>query len=585
MATRTRLLRVDLTRRSVTSEAVPESYRERFLGGKGLGARYLYEEVPAGVDPLGAENALMFMLGPLSGYLPGETRYAVVTKSPLTGTFLDSYGGGTVPATLAGTLDEHLGILVTGRADEPLALVVEDGGVRLESATAVWGADARAVDAHYDGAVACIGPPGERGVEFATIAADGGDHHAGRGGAGAVMGSKRLKALVVRGDPADETDLSELHTEYTERLRQEDTSQWYATSETLETVDFANEAGVLASRGWQDHRFDGAEDIGIERAREAATGREHEDDAVPGGFRVETDDGETVPRGATPMTLGAGLGIADFDAVATLGETCDRLGVDVISAGNAVAWAIRASQEGYLDRDLSFGDEEATRRLIEEIAYRSTPLGDALAEGVDTAAATFGGDDLVPTVKGMELPAYDPRTVISQGLAYGTSDRGACHRRSRPVETAVFEPRPETPLDLARNVVTEQNIRSVLWSLVVDDFAGAPMIETLGADWLSAVGIERTPRDLHETGERVWNLTRLFNVREGFGRNDDEMPTMLVESAPDGRPGVLSADGYDALLDAYYAARGWNERGIPTAETLDRLGLLELADAETPVAE
>ncbi|MDG5775620.1 aldehyde ferredoxin oxidoreductase C-terminal domain-containing protein [Haloarculaceae archaeon H-GB2-1] len=579
---RSRILRVDLSAEHVESEPIPEAWRRQFLGGKGLGARYLYEEVSAGTDPLGPENALLFLLGPVSGYLPGETRYGVVTKSPLTGAFLDSYGGGTVPEKLSGALDDHVGLLVTGEADRPVTIRVEDDDATLEPATDLWGADAREVEAAFpDAGVACVGPPGEHAVKFATIASDGGEHHAGRGGAGAVMGAKRLKALVVHGEQPE--GLADLREEYAGRLNRDALSQWFVTSETVETIDFANEVGVLATRGWQESEFEGADDIGIESVKEAATGREREDDPVPGGFRVETDDSESVPRGATAMTLGAGLGIGDFDAVAALGETCDRLGVDVISAGNAVAWAIRATEEGLVDRDIDFGDDEGARQLIEEMATRSTPLGDALADGVESAAERFGGENLVPTIKGMEMPSYDPREVVSQALAYGTSDRGACHRRSRPVETAVFEPDPDDPVDVARNVVTEQNIRATLWSLVADDFAGEALWETLGAEWLDAVGLSYTPAELHETGERIWNLTRLFNVREGFARVDDEVPEMLVQTG-DGA-GLLTRDAYDDLLSAYYAVRGWDEDGVPTATTLDRLGLLETVDEETPVGK
>jgi len=179
---------------------VPESWRRQFVGGKGLGARYLYEELPPGADALGPENVLFFGLGPVSGLLPGENRFAAVTKSPLTGTFLDSYAGGSFPPRLAGALEGHLGLLVEGAADEPVRIEVEDGAATVESAT-TWGAETPETCRAHDGAVACIGPAGEQQVAFATIASDEGEHHAGRGGAGAVMGSKRLKAVVARGEP------------------------------------------------------------------------------------------------------------------------------------------------------------------------------------------------------------------------------------------------------------------------------------------------------------------------------------------------------------------------------------------------
>jgi aldehyde:ferredoxin oxidoreductase len=373
------------------------------------------------------------------------------------------------------------------------------------------------------------------------------------------MGSKRLKAVVAHGEPP--AALADLRAEYERRYTEGPTGRWLAASETLETVDFAAETGVLSSRGWSGRGFDGADEVGIEAAREAAHGREREDESVPGGFRVRTAAGETVPRGATAMTLGAGLDIDDFDAVAELGEVCNRLGMDLISAGNAVAWAARASEAGVLDEAYEFGDPEGARALLEAIAARDGEVAEALAEGVADAAARLGGSGLVPTVKGMELPAYDPRGAASMALAYATSDRGGCHRRARPVEREPFEG-PFTPAEAAAAVIDAQDTRAVRWSLVADDFTGETLADD-GAEWLAAVGAPTG--GLADAGERVWNLVRLFNLREGFDRADDRLPEPLD-------PSDLGTD-FEALLDAYYAARGWTDDGVPTAETLARLDL------------
>jgi len=568
-----RILRADLSAERVVSEPVPERWRRDYLGGKGLGARYLYEELAPGTDPLGPGNALLFVLGPLTGALPGEQRYAAVTKSPLTGAFLDSYAGGTFPARLAGSLADHLGVLVTGRAEAPVRLVVGDGDARLEPAE-TWGDDAVETARHFpDASVACIGPAGENRVAYATIASDEAEHHAGRGGAGAVMGSKRLKAVVAHGDPpAVPEAVAALRDRETERFAASDTGRWLAASGTLETVDFADEAGVLAARGWQERGFDGAGDVGIEAAEAAASGREH-DGPIPGDFRVDTAAGETVPRGATGMSLGAGLGIDEFDAVAELGEWCNRFGLDLIDGGNGVAWAVRAAEAGLVDRELSFGDPDGARRLLREIATRESALGDALADGVEAAAATFGGEGLVPSVKEMSLPAYDPRGAASMALAYATSDRGGCHRRARPVEREPFDG-PWAPDRAAEAVVAAQDARALRWSLVADDFAGESL--AVGA-WLDALGVPHD--DVGTVGERVWTLVRLFNVREGFDRSDDSLPTAFAGS--DG----VDRDRFEAMLDAYYAARGWDETGLPTRETLARLDLEGVVDAPTSVAE
>lgn len=584
---RDHVIRVDLSTRTVRRERVPERWRRQFLGGKGLGARYLYEDLEANAAPLGPANVLGFMLGPLSGYLPGETRYAAVTKSPLTGGFLDSYAGGQFPARLAGARPNCLGILVTGRADSPVAVRIDESGVEIVAANDIAGAETDAVgDAFPDAAVACIGPAGEAMVRYATIASDGGDHHAGRGGAGAVMGSKNLKAIAVRGEPMQPTgELSRLHREYAEAYQEHDTGRWLRAGATIESLDFADETGLLATRGWQEMGFDESDAIGVEAAAESALEREYPDGDHPGGFRVETGDGDTVPRGGTAMTLGAGLGIDDFADVARLGSLCDRLGTDVISVGNAVAWAIRAADAGHVDLAISFGDVDAAAALIERIATRDGPIADALADGVAVAADRYGGEAFVPTVKSMAVPSYDPRRAGSMALAYATSDRGACHRRARPFEREVFD--EEWSLrDQVRAVVTAQNARSVLWSLPTDDFLG-DVFDDLGAEWLTALGRPADSSELYRLGERVWTLVRLFNVREGFDREDDSLPSVFRDPPADahGRSGAIDPDEFERALDRYYAARGWGPNGWPLAGTLERLELADVVDDETPLGD
>ena len=590
------LLRVDLTRRTVERERVPERWRRRFLGGKGVGARYLYEALEPGTDPLGPANVLGFVLGPLSGYLPTEPRYAGVTKSPLTGGFLDSYAGGRFPAVLAGARPACLGVFVSGRAEEPVAVEVRPDGSEIRPVEHLAGADAEAVAAAFpDAAVAGVGPAGDAEVRYATIASDGGDHHAGRGGAGAVMGSKKLKAVAVHGEPVEPTgDLAALRERHAEAYREHDTGRWLAAGATIESLDFAEETGLLAARGWQETGFDGSDGLGIEAAEAAAVEREYPEGDHPGGFRIAGEDGETVPRGAVPMTLGAGLGIDDFEAVARLGGLCDRLGIDVISAGNAVAWAIRAAEAGHLDADLdvSFGDADAVAALLDRVARRADPLADALADGVAAAAETYGGGELVPTVKSMAVPSYDPRRAGSMALAYATSDRGGCHRRARPFEEEVFDEQWALDRQVAA-VTTAQDVRSVLWSLPADDFLGETF-EDLGAEWLAALGRSYTPEELYRVGERVWTLVRLFNVREGFDRDDDSLPAVFQEpldrsKGGDGRsqepPARVDPEAFERALDRYYAARGWGPEGRPTAATLARLALDDVVDEETPVAD
>jgi aldehyde:ferredoxin oxidoreductase len=583
---RDQVLAVNLTTGTVEREPVPEPWRRRYLGGKGIGARYLYERLDAGTDPLGPANLLAFVVGPLSGYLPGEQRYAVVTKSPLTGGFLDSYSGGGFAEALCGALADCLGVLVTGRADRPVRLVLEDGSGRIEP-TDSWGADTVETAEGVEGAVACVGPAGEAGVRYATVAADGGEHHAGRGGAGAVMGAKRLKSVVARGrSPEPGPALDDLGERYRRAYADHDAGTWQAAGGTVESVDFANAVGALATDGWQRRSFEGIEGVGVEAASDAADGRES--GIVPGDFRFETDDGDVVVRGAAPMSLGAGLGIDDIEAVADLAGVCDRLGIDVIDAASAVAWTMRATEVGLVECPVAFGDAEGAAALIEavvtgegRVARTAMPgLLPALARGVDAASERFGGAAFVPTVKSMALPSYDPRGSPGMALAYATSDRGACHRRARPVEREVLDGRWSVA-DRVRTVVGEQTIRSVLWSLIIDDFVGETMWENLGREFLGAVGRSYTTAELARVGERIWTLTRLFNAREGFDRSDDSLPATLARAADDG--GRVDPAAFEVTLDAYYRARGWGPNGLPTRETVERLDLTAVVDDETPL--
>lgn len=575
------LLHVDLSSAEISWESVPTRWTRRFLGGKGLGARYLYDAVGPETDPLAPENALLLLVGPLTGYLPDDGRFAAVTKSPLTGLFLDSYAGGSFGPALRATFPDAAGIVITGQSTDPQVLDLRDGIPTLVPGEELADAKTDEVDAAYpDAAVLCVGPAGEAGVSFATIASDGGAHHAGRGGAGAVMGTKGLKAVVLdrKSPEPPNADIERLREETREAFAESPYGRAYRTAGTLETVEFADELSMLPTRGWQDRTFDGAADLGLDAVEAVAEDREEADETFPGDFRVRIGDYETVIRGGTPIALGAGLGFDDFDAVSALGATCDRLGIDVISGGNVVALAILASRAGHLDRDLAFGDIESVRTLMEEIGYRETALGDTLADGVDVAASELDLPDAIPTVKAMAVPSFDPRGAPAMALAYATSDRGACHRRSVPATVEAFRG-AWTSEDLARAIADEQDRRALHWSLIVDDVTD-PMIGDLGRRWLDALGLSIDREALSLIGTRTWTMTRLFNVREGVDRDADALPELFRQ----GRDG-LDPDTFRRTLERYYAVRGWDRSGRPTRPLLERLGLLEIVDDDQQVGE
>lgn len=578
-----RILYVNLSDEEVTSQRIPDMWQQKYIGGKGLGARYLYEELSAEVDPLDPDNCLLFMRGPLSGMLPGETRYAAITKSPLTGGFLDSYSGGTFASRLTTALGEHMGVIITGQASEMSVLRLRDGEASIYSAPELEGLNTVELSQHFeDTSVAGIGPAGEHQVSYATIASEYGEHQAGRGGAGAVMGSKRLKAVIADGPEPDPHP--ELTAYYRDQYLESDTGKWQSASGTVETIDFADEVGVLSTRGWQEGTFENAEELGVQTIQELANEREH-NDPVPGGYRLETEDGPFVPRGATAMSLGAELGLDEFDAVKELGQACDRLGIDVISAGNVIAWAVLAANEGHIDRNLKFGDHDALQSLLSTIATRETTLGDVLADGVNQAATEYGGKTLIPTIKAMDSPPYDPRGSISMALAYATSDRGACHRRALPVETEAFDRDNWTVMDRVNSVIEEQTINAVLWSLIADSFVGEAISTDLGAALLNELGYQYDPVDLLNVGRRTWTTTRLFNIREGFDRTDDQLPRKFTQPLQGGPAdgSTVTDDEFEILLQLYYHLRGWSSDGRPTDQVLQDLQITDLPDEDTPI--
>ena len=565
------VLRVDLTERAVTAEDIPEPWRRSFIGGKGLGVRYLFEMLNPDIDPLGSANVLCLFRGPFSGYLPGETRFAAITKSPLTGIFVDSYSGGSFADAFVDALGAHVGIIIEGVADEPVTVHLEGGEVEIDETPALWGSDVRELDASLDGAVAGIGPAGESLVRFATIATDGGDHHAGRGGTGAVMGSKRLKAIVARGEPSANPELEAIRARYEERFHDHPEGRAHRASGTLETVDAADELGVLPTMGWRAGRFDGADAIGIDAIQSRADGREASGSEVEGDFQV----GDVVPRGGLGIALGANLGIGDLDEVMHLARLCDTLGMDFIETGNAVAWAMLASEEGVIDRTVRFDAVEDASQLIEEIATRSSRLGELLAAGIDRAASRLGGANLVPTVKSMSAASYDPRRAPSMALAFATSDRGACHRRSHPVFAEVTGTNWDDN-DRITAVINEQNRSSLLWSYIVDDVTAPAFEADLGIEYFDAIGVDITSGELERIGERVWTLTRLFNIREGVTRDDDNLPKVFTQPIDTGGDhATIDRLAFARLLSHYYERRGWTQEGVPTASLCESLGLVE----------
>lgn len=595
------LLRVNLSEGTVETEEVPKDYRDRFISGKGLGAAYLLDELEAGVDPLSEENELILMFGPLTGHAPGTSRYAAVTKSPLTGTYVDSYSGGHFPSMFRFAMPSYLGVVFEGKADEPVYLDVNEGEVELRDASDLWGMDARETARQFDGRntkVAAIGPAGENLVKFATISSDEASHHAGRGGVGAVMGSKNLKAVVATGTKPDDSHLQDLRIEHMQRLGKSDETSWARNGGTELIVDWTQSVGALPNHNWTKGTLDDVDTLNID-AFEPGHLRPDSCYSCPVACGHVTDFSDTDVDGAFPDAsvawgpeyetigmMGSNTDITDVTGVTELADRADRLGMDTISLGNVISWLMEASEKGFVDYDISFGDAHAAVEVVERVARREG-IGDALAEGAAGAAEQLcpGNDEAreaAVEVKGLELPAYDPRASYSMALAYATSDRGGCHQRAFPIGSDALggERDPFDTEGHAEETISLQNEGALGYSMVACDFTAYSYERS--AEWLNELGYDIDLERVEDVGERAWTMTRLFNVREGFNRDDDTLPERLKTPLQEGGPADgnhITEEEFETMLNEYYELRGWDEEGRPTEETLARLDIDDFASA------
>ena len=597
-----KILWVDLTSGQSRIEPLDPQLAADYIGGRGLGTKLLYDLLPPGTDPLAPQTPLIFAAGPLNGSgAPLSGRYELVTRSPLTGTVLSSNSGGrfAVDLRLAG-LDA---IVITGAAASPCYLWVEDGRAELRDATHLWGLDSHQTterlraETHPRAGVACIGPAGENGVLFASVMNDR-DRAAGRGGSGCVMGSKRLKAVVVHGSQraplagqeAFDAAKRQARTALGEAPVTKNSLKEFGTAVL---VNLINEYGGLPTRNFQQGHFDDAASVSGETLKETIF--EHSvacascTVACGRATRTAQRSGEG-PEYETIWAFGPMCGVRDLEVIAEANYTANEMGFDTITAGSTIACAMELWERGAFDEalkeqirrdvggDLVFGNAAAVRRCVELIG-RKEGFGALLAEGSARLAARFGWPDLSMSVKGLELPAYDPRAFRAMSLSLATSSRGGCHLRAYLIgPEAMSTPNPVDRFSLAGKaelVRLYQDLSAVVDSMGMCIFTSFALNPDHYARLLSAVtGVERSTDETLAIGERIWNLERLFNLREGFGRQDDTLPQRLLrEPLPGGHSKARPVDDLEPLLDTYYRLRGWDEEGRPTAETLARLGL------------
>lgn len=601
---------VDLSTGTVETIVPTEADLKAFIGGSGLGAKLLCEHVPVGADPLGPENALIFMTGPFAGTkIFNSGRFEVVTKSPLTGIYLESdCGGKWGPALKNCGFD---GIVIKGASSKPVYLLVRDDSIEIKDAAHLWGKGAFDVDASvraelgHGAQCVSIGQAGEMRSKIACILTGGRDGRAaGRGGSGAVMGSKNLKAIGCVGTKK----VAIAHQDAFDKIWNSLKEQMIAVHDgplgefgTSCGVEAFNKCGDLPIKNWLWGDWDKAYEVSGQHMAETilkkryhcagcliGCGRTVE---VPSGkFKMEIGGG---PEYETLGMLGSNCLVTDVEAIAKANEYCNDYGIDTISAGSSVSFMMEAWEHGMIDAtdtdgiSLTWGNAEAMVDMVQKVCRREG-LGEYMADGILSCVDRVGplSEEFAVHVKGLDFPAHDPRGRGGLGLAYATSNRGACHMQAynQDFEGEGCANIADLGYDHAMAPLTEegkgtfladqQHFMSMMDSLKVCKFAifggmtVVPMTHFLNA----VTGWTFTPEEWKTCGERIFNLKRLFNNREGVSRKDDTLPPRILTSPRQGGSGDY-VPGIGVMLRDYYRSRGWDEWGIPTPETLARLGL------------
>ena len=613
-----KILRIDLTERDVKISRVERSLVAGFLGGRGFNSKGLYDEIPPGADAMGPNNKLFVSTGPLVGTMfPTASRFNISAKSPQTGILGDSNAGGHLaPEIKFAGYDQ---IVLEGKSSEPVYVFVNDDEIGFMDASHLWGKDVYETDEIIrsdlgDRGVqtAIVGPAAERGVRFAGVYANL-MRAAARTGMGTVMASKGVKALAVRGSGSVEVAHPRAFVELVEEIEEEIYAheQYWPRRRmgTTRILMMANAGGFLPTRHYTSGIFEHAEEVSGERLAEEFNVKTRGCFActIPCSRFYVVKEGEfkgLYGEGPEYEALGSftsRVGNSDLGLALKANDLCNRLGLDALTAGECISWAMELHERGLLTKeetdglDLSWGNGDAMLALIEKIAKREG-FGDILADGSRAAAEKLGkGRDLAMHVKGLDIIMADPRGLKGFGLGYAVSSRGGDHLRSEPFLELSDDPAigermfgvPEATLRLADRGKGKLVSYFEDWNAVIDALEPCKNImqnmEILTFDRASKVieactGLKMSPADVRRVGERIVNVERAFNVREGIRRRDDTLPRRFrEETLPEGASAGTVFD-LEPMLDEYYDERGWDrETGIPHAETLERLGLVKAA--------
>ena len=595
---------VDLSSGAHRWDNIPEQVLRSFIGGIGLGTYLLYKYCPAGADPLGPDNPLIFAASPLVGSrLTTSSKFAVMTKSPLTGFIGDSLSSSFLATELKKSCGDAL--IIVGQAETPTILFIEDGVPQFLDAAGLMGLGTfdteQAVKERLgrQTRVASIGPAGENLVRYASIANDGG-RQAGRCGPGAVMGSKNLKALALQGSQTVDVAMPGATHQYSLDLSKRSlgaATEKYRELGTMANVSVFNRLGTLPTRNFQESTFEGAEKVSGEHLHQEHLAKNASCANCTIGCEkiLVTSDKGKKSKGRMEyeslFALGPLCGVDDPNTVIRAAAICDDLGMDTISAGVTIAWAMECFDKGLLSTndtggiDLSFGNGQAILDILELIGHRKD-LGGLLAEGTKMAAERLGGgsSDWAMQVKGLEMPGYEPRSLKTMALGLAVTPRGACHNRSSAYEADFSEQVDRLSVDESRGIIAaeSEDFEAVLDSLIWCKFlrkAFNDFYEESAQVYTMITGWDMSLDELKQAGERIHNLKKLFNIREGWSRRDDALPPRtLQEPLPTGVvAGVgLTQEELDYMIAGYYRARGWNDDGSVPDTKLAELGLLDL---------
>ncbi|MFC1920212.1 aldehyde ferredoxin oxidoreductase family protein [Chloroflexota bacterium] len=600
-----RVLRVDLSNGTFSEEPLEKALIRDYIGGRGFGVKMLYDDLKPGIDPLGEDNELIFMAGPLAGTnAQSFSRYKVFFKSPLTGTYFKSSSGGHMAKEIK--FAGFDAVIIRGKSDKPVYLWIHDGKYELKDASYLWGLDCD--DTHtlireelHDQSIrlGCIGPSGERGVKYAGIFSD--RRACGRGGGGTVMGSKNLKAIAFRGHERVElADKDAFAAAVKKQVAEYKANPQFTTFSQNGTwiAEATNLLGIYPTRNFREgmvpewEKLESAEYLKMQVRKTACYScMVHCGSITKVGHNSFTGAWTEGPEYETIWAFSGPMAKADIGLTVAADKLCDDLGIDTISTGSTIGFAYELYEKGLITKkdtgglELTYGNIDPVMELIRQIAYREG-IGDLLAEGSREAARRIGKDaeQYAIQVKGLELPAYDPRGVKAHGLNLLTCAIGADHNSGYAPQEVFGAPVPKeydrfTPEEKGELTKMNQDMTAFLETGILCSFMpsmGMLSDETYGKLLVASTGIKEfgDPAFLWQVGEKIVNLERMFNAREGFGRKDDAFPKRITDEAM--TVGASAGHVFEAekMLNDYYRERGWDEKtGIPAKAKLDELGL------------